>query len=279
MALLDDVSASAVQSLYAVALDAQSGEILAERSSDTRINPASMTKVLTLLTAVEAIETGTAAPDGVTAWKGSAPLEGVAVITKDIRDYCWSNQCSVAYYETYEKPVVEDLLYAAILPSGADASLALANYVAGSHPAFVDRMNEKAASLGLQDAHFTNCVGLYDPDHHCTVRDMAVIMKAAMDNALCRQVLGARTWRTRSTEEHPNGLLLTNRFLRSADKQDAGLTFLGAKTGYVRQSGNCAVSMAVRADGREFVCATGMAAGSSQAIRDHAALYRIWCQS
>ena len=98
------------------------------------------------------------------------------------------------------------LFYGTILSSGADAALGLATYVAGSQEAFVALMNEKLEELGIADtAHFTNCVGLYDEAHKCTVSDMAVILEAAMDNDLCREVLGARTYETLPTADHPEG--------------------------------------------------------------------------
>lgn len=72
-------------------------------------------------------------------------------------------------------------------------------------------MNEKLEELGIADtAHFTNCVGLYDEAHKCTVSDMAVILEAAMDNDLCREVLGARTYETLPTADHPEGQILSN---------------------------------------------------------------------
>ncbi|MBR1690865.1 MAG: D-alanyl-D-alanine carboxypeptidase [Oscillibacter sp.] len=252
-------------SQYAVVMDAQSGKILAQTLSDTVISPASMTKVLTLLVASESI----------------IDPEDTFTITIDITDYCYLNGCSAAGFALGETVTVRDLLYGTILPSGADAAVALAIYAAGSHEAFVDRMNEKLADLGLSaTAHFTNCVGLYDADHHCTVRDMAVILKAAMDDPLCREVLGARVYTTSQTEQHPEGLELSNWFLRRIEDRfvEGPLQVIGAKTGYVSQSGSCAASCARREDGREFLCVTGNASGAWRAIYDHTALYQTWCK-
>ena len=266
--LTEVIEDSAVKSQFAVLIDAQTGEILAERNSDTLMNPASMTKTLSLLTAVEAL-TG---PDG------SWDLDSVTANTKEIAEYCWVNDCSMAWFSVGERVPIRDTLYGMILPSGADAALMLANYTAGSQEAFVERMNARARELGLSDgAHFENCVGLYGQTHVCTARDMAIIMKAAMDHPVCRTVLGKEVWQTVSTEEHPGGILLLNRFLRRIKSQDAVLTVIGAKTGYVRQAGNCAVSMARRADGREYICVTAKGPGSMQTVRDHAALYRLFC--
>ena len=89
-----------------------------------------------------------------------------------------------------DTPTIRSLLYGTILPSGADAAQALAIYTAGSEEAFVELMNKKLAELGISDtAHFTNAVGAYDEDHYCTALDMATILRAAIDNELCREVL------------------------------------------------------------------------------------------
>lgn len=256
---LDD----ALPSTYAVVIDRASGSIIAEKSSDTVISPASMTKIMTLLVAAENLKS----------------LDDTATITIDITDYCFVNDCSVVGYELGEVATVRELLYGTILPSGADAALALAIYVAGSHEAFVELMNQKAEELGIADTtHFTNCVGLYDEAHHCTVRDMAVILNAAMENELCREVLNARTYETAPTPEHPDGQILSNWFLRRIEDKDTGdVEVIGAKTGYVMQSGSCAASCGRDSDGNEYICVTGNAYSSWRAIYDHVELYKNYC--
>ena len=183
------------------------------------------------------------------------------------------------FSEVGESVSVRELLYGTILSSGADSALCLAEYISGSHEAFVERMNEKLAELGLsQTAHFTNCVGLYDERHKCTVSDMALIMKAAMDNELCREVLFARTFETAPTPEHPQGQVLSNLFLRRIeDRDNGGLEIVGAKTGFVNQSGNCAVSCGQDAEGNLYIIATGNAAGAQNCIYDHTTLYYNHC--
>ena len=231
-----------------------------------------MTKVLTLLVATEKLIKVT--PEGV---KG---MDTKVTVTKEVRDYCYRNNCSTAGFATWETVTVRDLLYGCILPSGADACLALARHISGSHEAFVELMNQKLQQLGIsKTAHFTNCIGLYNKDHYCTMRDMAVIMKAAMDHSICRVILGARTFRTSATAEHPRGISLSNLFLRRIEDRFTGtnLYISGAKTGYVNQSGNCAVSYATRDDGKHYICVTGKAAGAWRAIYDHTLLYRAYC--
>ena len=250
-------------SAYAIVVDLDEETILAEKEARTVISPASMTKILTLLVAAEHV----------------TDLDDTFTMTIDITDYCYVNGCSVVGLDVGETVTIRELLYGTILPSGADPALGLATYVAGSHEAFVELMNEKLEELGLSEtAHFTNCVGLYDPEHVCTVYDMAMILKAAMDNELCRQVLDARTYETAPTEAHPDGQVLSNWFLRRIeDKDTGGLDVIAAKTGYVSQSGNCAASCAQAPDGSRYICVTGNAYSSWRAIYDHAELYKTYC--
>lgn len=249
-------------SSYAILIDLDSEKVLAQKSAGVRINPASMTKILTLLVASEYLGQAGSLTDDFT-------------VTLKITDYAYSNDCSSVGFAEDETVTVEDLLYGTILPSGADAALGLAEYVAGSQEAFVDLMNEKLEELQLSDtAHMTNCVGLYDENHYCTVYDMAMIMEAAMENELCRKVMSAHTYTTSSTRQHPDGIQLSNWFLRRIEDKDTGGEVLCAKTGYVVQSGNCAASYAVDNGGREYVCVTADAHSGWRCIYDHVELYR-----
>lgn len=246
---------------YAILIDMDTDSIVAQKGAKTRINPASMTKVLTLLVAAEHID--------------KDKLDDTFTITVDITDYSYVNDCSNVGFAKDETVTVRDLLYGTILPSGADAALGLATYVAGSQEAFVELMNEKLAELGLSEsARFTNCVGLYDENHYCTVYDMAVIMAAAIDNELCKEVLSAHTYTTSATEQHPEGITVSNWFLRRIEDKDAGGEVLCGKTGYVVQSGNCAVSYGVDKNGKGYICVTADANSGWRCIYDHVALYK-----
>ena len=273
---------NSVVSNYAVLIAPEEGTILAQKAADTIISPASMTKVLTLLVAAEHLT--------------EADMDKMFTMTIDITDYCFINGCSVVGLMVDEQVSVRELLYGTILPSGADASLGLATYVAGSHEAFVELMNEKLEELGLSDtAHFTTCVGLYDENHRCSIYDMALIMKAAMDNELCREVLKARTYETAPTSDHPDGQILSNWFLRRIEDRftrdrllEAKYTenieyfenfqIIGGKTGYVVEAGSCAVSCGQDASGKTFICATGDASSQWKAIADHTFIYQTYCK-
>lgn len=244
-----------------VLIDLETDSIVARKAEKERISPASMTKVLTVLVAAEHVTN----------------LDDTFTITIDITDYSYVNDCSNVGFARDETVTVRDLFYGTILPSGADAAVGLATYVAGSHEEFVKLMNEKLDELGLSDtAHFTNCVGIYDEDHYCTVYDMAVIMKAAMDNELCREVMSAHTYTTSATTEHPEGITISNWFLRRIEDKDSGGEVLCGKTGYVVQSGNCAASYGISRSGKGYVCVTAHATSGWKCIYDHADIYRTY---
>ena len=254
--------ASEIDSRYAILIDLDTGEILAQKMPGALVSPASMTKILTILTAAEHI----------------GGLNGTYVITQEMVDYCRSNGCSTAGFLPGEEVSLTDLFYGTILPSGADAALALACYVAGSQEAFVELMNQKARELGLSSsARFANCIGLYDPDNVCTVYDMAMILWAAMENDVCRTFLTERNRVLPPNGVREEELDLSNWFIRRIeDHMPEGLAVLGAKTGYVSMAGSCAASFAQSRDGREYICVTAKASGGWQCIFDQAAIYAAW---
>ncbi len=250
-----------IVSSNAILINVGSGEILAQKGAKTKINPASMTKILTVLVAAEHID--------------REALDDTFTMTLEITDYGYVHDCSSVGFLKDETVTVRDLFYGTILPSGADAAVGLATYVAGSQEVFVEMMNEKLKELGLSDtAHFTNCVGIYDEEHYCTLYDMAIIMEAAADNELCREVLSAHSYTTSATEQHPEGITISNWFLRRIEDKDAGGEVLYAKTGYVVQSGNCAASYAEDASGNGYICVTAGANHVWKCIYDHVDIYK-----
>jgi D-alanyl-D-alanine carboxypeptidase (penicillin-binding protein 5/6) len=242
-----------------IVIDVDNEKILAQKGANERISPASMTKILTVLVAAEHI----------------SDLNDTFEITYEIENYSYVNDCSNVGFSVGEKVTIEDLFYGTILPSGADAALGLATYVAGSQETFVELMNEKLEELGIsKTTHFTNCVGLYDDNHYSTVYDMAVILKAAYDNSFCREVLSAHTYTTSATEEHPDGITISNWFLRRIEDKDTNGEVLCAKTGFVVQSGNCAASLSIGDNGKVYICVTAHSTSSWKCIYDHVALYQ-----
>lgn len=249
-----------IESTNAILIDESKDQIVASKGAKERICPASMTKVLTVLVAAEHIT--------------EEDLDDTFTMTLEVTDYAYVNDCSSVGFLDGEEVKVRDLFYGTILPSGGDAAVGLATYVAGSHEAFVEMMNEKLDELGLSDsAHFTNCVGLYDEDHYCTVYDMAVIMKAAMENEMCREFLSAHTYTTTPTTQHPDGITISNWFLRRIEDKDTGGEVIGAKTGFVVQSKSCAVSYGTFAGETPYICVTVGGDSSWKCIYDHVEIY------
>ena len=253
-----------VVSSAAVVIDRSSEQIISQRDARARISPASMTKILTVLVAAEHV----------------TDLDDTFTITRDITDYGYVNDCSSAGFLEDETVTIRDLFYGTILPSGADAAVGLATYVAGSQEAFVEMMNEKLSQMGLASTtHMTNCVGIYDEQHYSTALDMALILEAAVDDPLCREVLSAHTYTTSVTEQHPEGIIISNWFLRRIEDKDTHGEVVGAKTGYVVQSGSCAASYAEDKDGNGYICVTAGSTSSWRCIYDHVALYQQFLPS
>lgn len=260
------IDSADVISTHAVLVNESEDIIVAAKGAREGIIPASMTKVLTVLVAAEHIS--------------EEELDDTFTMTREITDYAYVNDCSCVGFLDGEKVPIRDLFYGTTMQSGGDAALGLAVYVAGSHEDFVTLMNQKLEELGIAGStHFTNCVGLYDEMHYSTVYDMAVIMKAAMQNELCREFLSAHVYTTKPTEEHPEGIEISNWFLRRIEDKDTGGEVLGAKTGYIVQSKNCAVSYGTFAGGTPYICVTAGSTSGWRCIYDHVEIYNRYVLS
>lgn len=247
---------------YALLIDLESNTVLAQKNADQRIFPASMTKVMTILTAAAHIEN----------W------DETFTMTQSIIDPLFLADASMAGFVHGEEVSMMDLLYGAVLPSGAEATEALAITVAGSEEAFADLMNKKAQELGLQDTHFVDASGLHDENHYTTLSDMAIIMQAALDDPRCREVLTSVHHTSSPTEQNPDGVAMTNKFLYRIQPQQTGnVNIQAAKTGYTAQAMNCCVSFGIMENGRAAICVTAHAWTGDYCIADHLALYSTYC--
>ena len=250
-----------VVSTNAILIDLKSHTITAQKGADERIYPASMTKIMTLLVAAE----------------NMTSLDQMATVTKETTNYCYLEGASVVGFSPDETVTMEDLLYGTILPSGADATMTLAQCIAGSEEEFVKLMNKKATELGLTGTNFINTSGLHDPDHYSTVHDIALILKAAMDNDICFKVLSASHYVTSETTQHPTGIpLYSIVHQRTTIIKLNDITIVGGKTGYTPEAGQCLATYAITADGREYiyVTANGPAGDKLQPAKDAEYAYK-----
>jgi D-alanyl-D-alanine carboxypeptidase (penicillin-binding protein 5/6) len=242
---------------YVALLDADDLSVIAGRACEQKIYPASMTKVMSLIVAVENIK----------------DLNATYALTNAQIDPLVRAEASRAGFDPNEAVTAIDYLYGLILPSGADAAVALSNLVAGSEEAFVELMNQKCTELGLKNTHFMNSSGLYDENQYTTPIEMAAIMAYAMTNETCKKVLSTYQYTTGATQQHPNGIALTSTmFSRMYGTEVEGVTITAGKTGYTVEAGNCLVSYAEK-NGKHYVALTAGATNRWHVIYDDFKIY------
>lgn len=241
-----NIDLNTLYSPYAVLVDLEFGNVLAEQNSTERMYPASLTKIMTALIAIEETE----------------DMEQTTTLPSDIFPSLYEENASLAGFQPGETVTWKDLLYGVMLPSGAECCLTFARQIAGSEGAFVDLMNKKAEELGMNDTHFSNATGLQDKKHYSTVRDIAVLLRYALENETFRQVFTARRYSVPPTAYHSEGFTFYNTMFQAMD--NAGISdddILGGKTGYTEKAGLCLASLAEIND-REYILVTAKADGN-----------------
>lgn len=208
----------------AVLLDARTGSILFAVSPYERRPPASTTKILTAIVALE---------------KGR--LSDIVTVSPSAS---WTEGSSI-YLREGEKLTLEELLWGALLESGNDACVAIAEHLAGSEEAFSRLQNTKARAIGAWDTHFVNPHGLPDPNHWTTAYDLACIARYALRNRKFQEIVRARE-KALEGPGGPRAFVSTNRLLWSYSGAD------GVKTGTTAEAGQCLVASATRG-GRQLV--------------------------
>ncbi len=218
-----------VNAKAAVLMEANTGSVLMASHAHEQLFPASVTKIMTLLLVMEAVENGQIAlTDTVTASAEAVSKGG-----------------SQIWLEEGEQMTVDELIKAAAVASANDACEALGEYVAGSSTAFVERMNERAKQLGMLDTHFENCTGLDDTTdtHKTSAYDVALMSRELLKHSLIREY--STIWMD-SLRGGETELVNTNRLVRFYD----GIT--GLKTGTTSKAG-CCVSATAKRDGLELI--------------------------
>ncbi len=262
-----DLSALGLNATDAVLADLEAGEIRVSLGDNRTIYPVSMTKVMTLIVAVENLP-------------NAESLQKTVTISQSAYDQMTGEGASGIGFEAGERVTVEALLYALMLKSDGIAACELANFVAGSEAGFVKLMNEKAASMGLEDTHFENPTGLHHNDHVSSVRDIASIMAYAMDMQLCRKILTAEAYHAPCTGADGKQFtydlyhnLLVTQFDKVSPNQPTDVTVIAGKTGYTPESGFCLVTYAENAEGKSYVCVTAGGESYADCIADYLKIY------
>ncbi|WP_127594182.1 D-alanyl-D-alanine carboxypeptidase family protein [Paenibacillus lautus] len=214
----------------AILLDADTGTIIYEKNSHDKLPPASITKIMTMLLTMEAID------------------EGQLQWTDKVRtsEYAASMGGSQIFLEPGEEMTVDEMLKGIAMASGNDASVAVAEKIAGSEEAFVKLMNEKAAELGMKDTHFVNCNGLPAENHYTSAHDIAVMSRELLKYDQITKYTGAYQDYLRKDSEKPFWLVNTNKLVRFYTGAD------GLKTGYTSEAKFC-LSATAKRDGLRAV--------------------------
>jgi D-alanyl-D-alanine carboxypeptidase (penicillin-binding protein 5/6) len=222
-----------------VLVDTLSGQTLGSSNADERRDPASLTKLMTAYLAFGALRAKTIV---------SSQMVNVSV-------RAWKAEGSRMFIEPRKAVSVDELLHGVIIQSGNDASIAVAELVAGSEEAFVERMNQEAARLGMAGTHFTNATGLADPQHYSTAADMARLTAALIrDFPEYYPLYSQKEFRYNNiTQSNRNRLLWTDPYVD------------GVKTGHTDAAGWCLVASAKRADRRLVSVVLGAGSDSARA--------------
>ena len=219
-------------------MDANSGAPLAALEPDVQLAPASLTKLMTAYAVFKAIKSEQINLD-----------DQVTVSEK-----AWRMQGSRMFIEVGKQVSVRDLLMGMIVQSGNDASVALAEYTAGTEAVFAELMNQYAAALGMNGTHFLNATGLPDPDHYSTARDLALLAQA-----MIREFPEMYRWYSVREFEFNNISQRTRNALLWRDPSVDGI-----KTGHTSGAGYCLVSSAERNDMRVISVVLGTASSKSR---------------
>lgn len=210
-----------------VLMDPDSGQVLLAKNEHARLAPASMTKMMTLILAVEALE------------EGKVGLKDIVVTSEN----AWKMGGSQIYLEPGEEMTYEDMLIAIAVGSANDACVAVAEHLEGTHKGFVDKMNEKARLLGLKNTHFVNSNGLTAENHYTTAYDMCIIARESLKHPKVLEYTSIKEYNLR---QGAFVLFNTNKLLWWYQGAD------GFKTGWTNEAKYCLVSSAKR-DGLRLV--------------------------
>lgn len=201
--------------------------IIYEKAAYERVSPASLTKMMTAIVAIESIND---LDEKVTLnWSVFKNINGLS---------------QAGYLPGEEVPAI-DLLYGLMLPSGAECSRGLAEYISGTEGQFSTLMNKKAAALGMHNTNFSNSSGEYSESNYSSASDLAILLDYCLNNRTFSTIFSAQRYYSSPTNKHPEGIVvISSMFSRLKTPRFNGVTILGGKTGFTSESGQCLASAA-----------------------------------
>ena len=243
-----------IHSNNAILYNTKENNILYEKNSTEKVSIASLTKITTAIVAIENIKN----------------LDEKVTLTKEDFQGLYEANAAVAGFKVGEEVTYRDLLYGLLLPSGADAAQALTRTIAGSKEAFMDKMNEKAKELKLENTHYENPTGLDDENHYSTVKDVLIVFKYALENNDFKTMITTSKYTT-SNQNHTFTSTLNKTKALEMDY------VLGGKTGTTSDAGLCLATLA-NFDQTDFILVTAKAEYSKTTPRnfeDHKSVYEL----
>ncbi len=222
---------------YIYVLDRDTANVMHEKKAHTKTYPASLTKMMTTLVALEHID----------------DLSEVTPVDVETYQEMVTQNASMAGFYGGEAVTYRDLLYGTILTSGGEAANSLAVHVAGSVDHFVQMMNDKALEIGMKDTRFTNPEGLHDKKQYTTAYDIAILLDYALDNGDFKAIFTKASFQTTATMDHPAGVSLESTVLMELHNEEQdGFEIIGGKSGTTYEAGQCWATLALVED-KEYI--------------------------
>lgn len=206
-------------------VEVNTGAVLYAKDEDVQRYPASTTKVLTCLIALERCSLN----EVITFSENAADIE--------------EDESSIDAVEG-EEMTMKDCLYGLMLPSGNDCAIAIAEHISGSVEAFAELMNERAAEIGCEDSHFVNPNGLFDSDHYTTASDLCKIAKVAFNNSAFVEIVSHVTYTIPATNKSEARVIENTNYMIDPTSSYYYENVIGGKTGYLYEAGRCLVTLA-----------------------------------
>lgn len=221
---IDTTVLDSIGSTYAIVIDRDTNQVLCEKDADTKLYPASLTKMMTAIIAIENLQ----------------DFNQTITITEEMLAGLKEQDASLAGFEVGDTPTIQDVLYGIALPSGADATNAAAFTISGSIEAYVKLMNEKAQQIGMTNTHFVNTTGLHDENHYSTARDLSKLLQYCLNNETFKTIFSTHTYTTSSLTSSINGIIFINSLFKAAETNNYAIPgLIGGKTGFTYPAGHC----------------------------------------
>ena len=254
LAIKEALKGIELHSKNAILIDMSDQQTLFEKNGDERIYPASLTKVLTAIVALDLKQ----------------DLQEVGTVSdQDLLGLAAAN-ASVAGFKPGDTITYEQALYALLLPSGADAANFLGNHMSGSVENFVNSMNKKAKSLGMLNTHFNNPTGLHEDNHYTTLNDMKKMMVLGWKNPVFQEIITTFDYTIPPIMSHPEGMRVKSTLVSyGGSLQFNGGEIIGGKSGYTLEAQCCLISIAKMSDGHLYMFISTNAGGQPSTDRNH----------